>query len=386
MTKKRWVIVGAVAALILVAMLGMCGSAVQVEVAVVGRQTLRVRVEEEGMTRVRDEFVIAAPVGGQLHRIHLEEGDRVAAGEIVARLAPAPEDARTRRVTQAQVDAAEARRNQVAAEAEQAEERARQARLEAERRRVLAEAGALSREAMEQAELQASTAARQAEAARAALLAADAEVEAMRASLLGATGSGAPTVDVVSPASGRVLRVLEESERVVPPGTPLLEIGDADGLEVVVDVLSTDAVRISPGDRVLVEEWGGDRPLEGKVRRVEPAAFTEVSALGVEEQRVNVIVDLLAAPPELGAGYRVEARIVVWEGQDVLTVPTSALFQRNGEWCVFVVEGGRARLRPLKLGQRSTEAAEVIEGLQEGDTVIVFPPADVEDGVKVKAG
>src|SRR5690606_20001873 len=144
------------------------------------------------------------------------------------------------------------------------------------------------------AELQASTAARQAEAARAALLAATAELEAMRASLLGATGSGAPTVDVVSPASGRVLRVLEESERVVPPGTPLLEVGDADGLEVVVDVLSADAVRISPGDRVLVEEWGGDRPLEGKVRRVEPAAFTEVSALGVEEQRVNVIVDLLA--------------------------------------------------------------------------------------------
>jgi HlyD family secretion protein len=178
--------------------------------------------------------------------------------------------------------------------------------------------------------------------------------------------------------------VLEESERVVPAGTPLLEVGNARGLEVVVDVLSEDAVRITPGDAVRIDGWGGDRTLQGQVRLVEPAAFTEVSALGVEEQRVNVIIDLADAPPSLGAGYRVEARVVTWAGTDVLSVPTSALFQREGQWQLFVVEDGRAALRAIEIGHRNADAAEVVSGLRQGETVIVFPSDRIEEGVKVR--
>lgn len=387
MTRKRWILVGVGAAAVLVVlMLGLNGSAVEVEVARVARDTLRVTVEEEGRTRVRDRYVVAAPVTGRLARIQAKEGATVRPGDVLARISSTPEDPRTRSVTEAQLLAAEARRGQVAAQVEEARALATQAAREAERRSELAEAGALSREEMEHAELQAVSARRQLDAAVAALRAADADVAAMRASLMGASaeGAGGGVVAVTAPSAGRVLRVLEESERVVMAGTPLLELGDAGGLEVVVDVLSADAVRIAPGNAVLVEDWGGERPLAGRVRLVEPAAFTEVSALGVEEQRVNVIVDLLESPPQLGAGYRVEARIVVWEGRGVLTVPTSALFQRDGEWRVFGVEEGRARLRTVQVGQRGEEAAEVRGGLEEGEAVVLFPSDEVQEGVRVE--
>lgn len=372
------------AVVLLALSLGTCRSELPVEVSEVRLDTLRVLVEEEGRTRARDRYVVAAPVTGRLQRIDMREGDAVGAGEVLARLTPAPEDARARAVTQAQVDAAEARRTQLAAEAERAMAAAAQARREAERREELAAAGALSPEQMEQARLQASTATRAAEASASAVDAAAADVRAMRASLQGSDPSGGgPAVPVTAPSAGRVLRVLEESERVVPAGTPLLEIAGASGLEVVVDVLSADAVRITSGDPVLVNEWGGDRTLHGRVRLVEPAAFTEVSALGVEEQRVNVIVDLVDLPAGLGAGFRVEAAVVVWEGVDVLTVPTSSLFQRDGAWHLFAMEGGRARLRRLELGQRSADAAQVLDGVEVGEEVILFPSSDVRDGVRV---
>ena len=384
MTRKRWVLIaGVVIAVVAVFSLATCGSGVQVDVVAVQRDTLRVTVAEEGVTRVRDRFVIAAPVTGRLQRIRLDEGQGVSAGEVVARISTAPDDPRTRDVTRAQLDAAEARRRQMEAEVEQALAQAAQAEREAERRAELAEAGALSREEMEHAQLQATTARRRAEAAGAALRAAEADVAAMRASLQGGEDASGPVVGVSAPASGKVLRILERSERVVPAGTPLLEVGDAEGLEVVADVLSADAVRIRPGSEVSVVEWGGERPLTGRVRLVEPAAFTEVSALGVEEQRVNVIVDLLESPPELGANYRVEAEIVVWQGQNVLTVPTSALFQRDGGWHLFAVEDDRAELRSVEVGHRGADAAEVLSGVEEGETVIVFPSADVADGVRV---
>ena len=377
-----------VGAIVLVILLGLllstCGSAVEVEVAAAQRGPLRVTVEEEGRTRARDRFVVAAPINGALQRIDLREGSTVAAGEVLARIASAPDDPRGLSVTRAQLDAAEARRSRVLAELEQAVAAAAQAEREAARREDLADAGALSREDMEQMRLRAVTARQQAEAAQAALRAAEADIEALQVTLQSSTPQGVgPTVAVTAPTSGMVLRVLEESERVVPAGTPLLEIGGASGLEVVVDVLSADAVRIISGNRVLIEEWGGERPLQGVVRLVEPAAFTEVSALGVEEQRVNVIVDLLDSQPELGAGFRVEAAIVTWESDDVLTVPTSALFQRDGAWRLFVVEGGRAVERAVQLGQRSVEAAEVRGGVVEGEAVIVFPSDEVADGVRV---
>ena len=385
MTRRRWWLLGAGVGVVVVALsLGTCRSAVPEEVSEVRSDTLRVLVEEEGRTRARDRYVVAAPVTGRLQRIDMREGDAVGAGEVLARLTPAPEDARARAVTRAQLDAAEARRAQLAAEAERAVAAAAQARREAERREELATAGALSDEQMEQARLQASAATRAAEAAAAAVSAASADAQAMRATLQGSDpGGGGPAVPVTAPSAGRVLRVLEESDRVVPAGTPLLEMAGASGLEVVVDVLSADAVRIASGDPVLVSEWGGERTLRGRVRLVEPAAFTEVSALGVEEQRVNVLVDLVDLPPELGAGFRVEAAVVVWEGIDVPTVPTSALFQRDGAWHLFAVEGGRARLRRVELGQRSADAAEVVGGVELGAEVILFPSSDVRDGVRV---
>lgn len=385
MTRKRWAVLGGVGVvLLLMLLIDTCGSGVQVEGASVQRGPLQVVVEEEGRTRVRDRFVVAAPISGALQRIDLREGTTIAAGEVLARIASAPDDPRGRNIAQAQLAAAEARRSQVAAELEQAQATALQAQREAARREELADAGALSREEMERMRLRAETARQQADAILAALRAAEADVSALRAALEGSTPqSGGPTVAVTAPTSGRVLRVLEESERVVQAGTPLLEIGDASGIEVVVDVLSADAVRIASGNRVLVDEWGGERTLQGRVRLVEPAAFTEVSALGVEEQRVNVIVDLVDSPPELGAGFRVEARIVVWEDDAVLTVPTSALFQRDGTWWLFVVEGGRARERQVQLGQRGIDAAEVRGGVEEGETIIVFPSDEVADGVRV---
>jgi HlyD family secretion protein len=181
-----------------------------------------------------------------------------------------------------------------------------------------------------------------------------------------------------------VLRVLEPSERVVPAGTPLLDLANARALEVVADVLSSDAVRVRPSDRVVIDDWGGTAPLEGTVQHIEPAAFTRVSALGVEEQRVNIIIALAGAPASLGDGYRVEAHIVVWEAGSALRVPISALFRRGEGWAVFLVDGGRARLRPVELGERGAEQAEVRGGRAVGDRVVVYPSDQLRDGARVR--
>lgn len=386
--KRRWILIAiGVAAVALVLSLTLRESRVEVETARVTRDTLEAVVQDEGRTRVRQRYVVAAPVTGRIERIRLDEGESVTEGAIVARIASAPEDPRTFSVARAQLAAAEARRAEVAVQVEETRGRLEQETREAARLQALEKAGAVSRQAAEQAELAAASARRASEAAQAALRGADAEVRAARAALTGAapqTGRGT-MVEVRAPAAGRVLRVLEESERVVPAGTPLLEVGSARGLEVVVDVLSEDAVRITPGDAVRIHGWGGDRTLHGQVRLVEPAAFTEVSALGVEEQRVNVIIDLAKPPASLGAGYRVEATIVTWAGGDVLSVPTSALFQQEGAWHVFVVNDGRAARRAIQLGHRNADAAEVAGGLNEGDTVILFPSDLVADGVPVRA-
>ncbi|HEX2205360.1 MAG TPA: efflux RND transporter periplasmic adaptor subunit, partial [Longimicrobium sp.] len=241
-------------------------------------------------------------------------------------------------------------------------------------------------QAREQAELAATTRQRELEAAQAAARAARAEVASARAALVDASPSGAPSsvTEVRSPVRGRVLRVARESERPVAPGEALVELGDAQALEVVVDVLSTDAVRIEPGMPILIEEWGGPRPLQGRVRTVSPSAFTKVSALGVEEQRVDVVGDLVDPPGPLGDGYRVEARIVTWEGSGVLAVPVSALFRTGADWSVFVVEDGRARLRRVQVGHRGDAEAEVAGGLREGETVVLFPSDQVKDGAPVR--
>jgi HlyD family secretion protein len=271
-----------------------------------------------------------------------------------------------------------------------------QARRDASRAERLYRAGTLSADAREQAKLAETSAAKELEAARFAADAANHDVEAARAALLAtpapiAEGAppapcaeGRPCVEVRAPVGGRVLRVFEESERIVAAGTPLLEIGDPGSLEIVVDILSSDAVRVRPGARFLVDDWGGEGTLEARVRLVEPSAFTKISALGVEEQRVNVIADLLAPEPRLGDRYRVEARIVVWEADDVLLVPASALFRSGDDgWSVFAVEGGSARRRAVRVGHQAAFDAEVAEGLAPGETVILHPSDRVRDGARV---
>jgi HlyD family secretion protein len=322
---------------------------------------------------VRDRYAVAAPVSGRLARIEWEAGDRVAAGDRLAHLYPHPENSRAARMAQARLAAAQERRQEAAARVADAEAHVQQREREMTRAQALARDSIMSPQEHEQARLAATTARNRLRMAQATHQAATAEVDAARAALLGAapTDSEPASTYVVAPVDGRVLRVLEESERVVTAGTPLVEMGDPASLEVVVDVRSEDAVRMTPGARVRIERWGGTRPLEGRVRRVDPEAFTEVSALGVEEQRVNVIVAPVDPPPTLGVGYRVEAHIVTWTAADVLTVPTSALFQRAGGWHVFVVVDGQAVLRPVQIGQRASEAAEVKGGLQAEDQVIV---------------
>ena len=204
--------------------------------------------------------------------------------------------------------------------------------------------------------------------------------------LVAACESGEPgCIELRSPVAGRVLRVPEKSERVVSPGTPLLEIGDPQQLEIVVDLLSTDAVKVHPGATMLVEEWGGPEPLAARVRRVEPSGYTKLSALGVEEQRVDVVADFTGDTGGLGDGYRIEARIVVAEADDALLVPSSALFRRQGEWHVFAVAGGRAMLRPVKIGRGTPQQTEVLDGLGAGDEVVLHPSDQVADGVRVAA-
>ena len=364
---------------------------VRVELGVVDRGPLEVTVDEEGRTRVRNRYVIAAPVAGGLERISLDAGDAVAAGAAVARVSPAPLDPRATAQAEARLEAAIALRGEARARVGQAKAALAQAQRDLQRARTLAAAGTVSDQGLEQAELAHASRVEELHGAREAEDAAAHEVQAAEAVLL-AAGGGAPTtstrgkdafVEVRSPATGHVLRVFEESQRVVSVGTPLLEVGDPSDLEIVVDVLSADAVKIRPGAEMRLGAWGGEGTLRARVRRVEPSGFTKLSALGVEEQRVNVIGDFVDPPGALGDGYRLEARIVVWRADDVVRLPASALFRSGEAWHVFGVENGRARLRAVEVGQRGVEAAEVLSGIEPGSGVVLHPTDRVADGVRI---
>jgi HlyD family secretion protein len=372
---------------------GLWPRPVSVDVATVKRGALQVTVDEEGKTRVVDRFVISAPVPGYVRRIELKVGDAVKREDVLVKIEPLRSvilDPRSRAEAQAQVAAAQAALLAAQEDVEAAQAEADYAAAQLQRYRLLVPKGYVSLEALQQAEAAARRTRARHTSAEFAVQVAKHELEAARTALRYSVAQGEKRATeealVRSPVDGRVLKVARESEGVVQAGEPLLEIGDPDSLEVVVDVLSADAVRISPGTRVLFERWGGGAALEGWVRRVEPVGFTKISALGVEEQRVLVLADF-ASPVEqwrrLGDGYRVEAKFILWESYDVLRVSTSALFRHRDDWTVFVVENGRARLRPIKLGQRGGLAAEVLSPLREGDLVVVHPDDLIEDSTRI---
>ena len=362
---------------------------VDVDLATVSRGALVVTVDEEGRTRVRDRFVVAAPVAGRVLRIELEPGDRVSRGDPIARLQPeqpALLDARTRAEASAAVRSAEAVLGHARAEEQRARAALAQAQRELTRTRNLTAAGVTTKQDLDNRELDASMAAEALNAAVFAVRAAAADLERARARVATSSGGDGGAVIVRAPIGGVVLQRLRESESVVPAGEPLVAIGDPQQMEVVTDLLSTDAVRVQPGARATIEQWGGDEALPATVRRVEPGGFTKVSALGVEEQRVNVVLDLGDSGEScavLGDAYRVEARIVLWEGTDVLKVPTSALIREKTRWAVYVADKGRARLTTVDIGHQTGQEAEVISGLSEGATVIVHPGDLVRDGVRI---
>jgi HlyD family secretion protein len=353
-----------------------------VETSRATRRPMRVTVDEAGEARVRDRYVVAAPVAGRVARVAVREGDTVTAGAVVVRLFPAPLDVRAREQAAARVEAAADARRAADAAVLQARAAFEQARRTGARAQQLAAANLIAPEERERAELEETSRQRELESAEFRAQAAGHDVEMARSALLGGSGTA---LELRAPVGGCVLRIPERSERVVAAGTPLLEIGDPARLEIVADLLSSDAVRVRPGALLLIEEWGGDSTLRGRLRLIEPSGFTKISALGVEEQRVNVVGDFLDSPGRLGDRYRVEVRVVVWEAQDVLTVPASALFRHGDGWSVFVVAGGRARQRDVRVGHWTAFEAEVLDGLREGDVVVRHPSDRVTEGVRVRA-
>lgn len=377
-----------IAALALVALVVvvLLPGAIPVDVAPVETGALRVTVDDQGETRSHDRFVVVAPVAGKLARIELHDGDAVVEGQVIAQIAPLPISARERQEQTARVAAAEAVRHEAEQHVRHAEEDLAQAKRERQRVEKLVASGFISEQAAEQARNREVTSANEAEAARFRARSAAAEVKVARSGLLGTQAEGAQSgalVKIRAPVAGRILRIPDPSERVVAAGTALLTLGDLRRLEVVIELLSSEAVKVQPGMPVLLDGWGGSEPLRARVRVVEPYAFTKVSALGIEEKRVNVIAEFVDPPGALGDGFRVTARIVTWSADDVLKVPASALFRCDEAWCAFVVENHRATRRSVEIGHRNALEAEVLGGLNAGELVIRHPGNRIQNGNRV---
>lgn len=388
---RRRLFLGLIATLAVAGLyLGFRPQPILIDAGIVDRGPLRVTIEQEGRTRVVDRYVVSAPVAAFAQRIDLEVGDAVAQGAPLARLEPVRAeilDARRRAEAEARVaatrsaiGAAEQRMKAAAASADLAQKNL-------ERVRTLRADSLVSADAEDRAKTEAERAAAELLSAQFALKTTQYEMEAARTALkYGAESSKGAPVIVRAPVAGRVLAIPHESEGAVVAGQALIEIGDPSRLEVEIDVLSADAVRLHPGTKVEFHRWGGDGALLGEVHSIDPVAFTKVSALGVEEQRVWVIVTFtspIAQWQRLGSGYRVEAAFILWDEPDVLRVPGSALFRDGDNWAVFVIEQGRAVHQPVTVGQRNGLQAQVISGLREGDHVIVHPDDQIETGVRV---
>ncbi len=392
--RRRILIIAVAMAVALGLLYGFLPKPVEVEVAPAKRGPLRITVEEEGRTRVKDRFIVSAPVAGYLRRIELEIGDTVRKGQAVALLDPLRStvlDPRSRAEAEAAVAAARA-------VLEAAKEKARAAAADAEysrernvRMRKLSEGGFISKDDLEQSESEAKKAAANLLSTEAAVTAAKADLTRAESTLgysaAEPSSDSGKTVVVTAPVSGRVLKLHHESEGTVNSGDPLLDIGNPRSLEVKSEVLSADAVKIRKGMPVIFERWGGDQPLTGRVRVVEPAGFTKVSSLGVEEQRALVIADFTSSPEiweSLGDGYRLDASFIIWEGKDVLQVPASALFRKGEGWALFVVENNRARSRTVEVGRRNGLIAEIANGIGEGDPVIIHPDDRLKEGIRIR--
>lgn len=376
---------------------------VSVETARVVRGPLRVTVDEDGQARVKDRYVVSAPIFGSMARIEYDSGDAVTQGQVLARIEPVQPallDTRARASAEARLAQTLAAQQQASAQIERAQTTLDMARSDLTRTKQLFDREAGSRQALEQAETNERRALAELSSLRFATRVAKFEVEMARAAIERLPGEPAgrrreskgktpplTQLAVPSPVAGRVLKVIHKSEGVVQAGSQLLEVGDPAALEVVVDVLTSDAARISAGAAVTLDRWGGP-VVQGRVRRVESSAFTRLSALGVEEQRVNVLIDLTSPQKEwaaLGDGYRVEAHIVVWEGSQVVQVPASTVFRHGDGWALFRIVGGIARLTPVTLGQRTMRDVQVETGLSGDETIIVHPSDKVTEGVKVTA-
>lgn len=379
--------------LLLVALIvwGLWPKPVAVETGKAARGPLTVRVSEEGKTRVRNRYVVAAPVAGKMRRVALKPGDEVKAGETlltaIEPVAPPLLDPRARTQAEAVVAMHEASRKQAVESLDAKAAAAKMAQAELERVRSVTRPGTMSQSDRDRVEMDASMRSAEVRAAEFSLQVIDYELAQARAALeRPAAVTIGNLVEVRSPVSGRVLGVNQESEAVVTAGTRILEIGDPQDIEIEAEILSRDAVAIQPGDAVDVEQWGGENPLKGRVRRIEPAAFTKVSALGVEEQRVYVLSDLLEIPDAaktLGDRYRVEVRVAVWHSDDVLVVPAGSLFREGNQWKVFAFRGGKAVLTAVEAGHSDGRFTEIVSGLQAGDELLLHPPDTVKDGTAV---
>jgi HlyD family secretion protein len=368
---------------------------VPVDLATVTRGPLRVTVDEDGKTRVHERYIVSAPLAGQMARIDLEAGDAVTAGQTllttIEPVDPSLIDDRARSEAEARVRAAEAAGMQASARIEETREAHALASHEFERVKALRKSQSVPQAELDRTEHEERRSAQAVRTAEFGLQVAQFELEMAQAALIrtrprGANDQGPERLPLRSPVSGRVLRVYQENARVVEPGLALIELGDPAEMEVEIDVLSSDAAAIRPDAKVVLEHWGGQQPLEARVRLVEPSGFTKVSALGVEEQRVNVIADFVGPPRSrsaLGDAYRVEARIVVWESSDALQLPAGCLFRHGGKWAVYAVEGSIAKRRSVDIGKNNGLEAEILTGLQAGERVLLHPSDKITDGTRV---
>ena len=392
---RRLVPFGLAAALLAAIVYGFLPKPVEVETAEVSTGPLVVSVLEEGKTRVRHRYTISPPIAGMLNRVELRAGAPIKKGEtVLATIQPQLAsflDPRSRAEADARLKGAAAGKMRAQAEVERANEALTMAEKERARAAELKKKGAVSEKEFDAAENQAAMLARELRAAEFALQVAEFERVQAEAALQQSenpAGSESKPLQIPAPVDGYILNVAEESARAVAPGVPIMEVGDVADLEAEIELLSSDAVAVPVGADVSIEQWGGGKPLRGKVALVEPGGYTKISALGVEEQRVKVRVNFVdPIPPEhpLGDRYRVEARIVTWRADRVLQVPTGALFRRGGDWMTFLLDAGKARLAKVEIAHNNGVAAEVVSGLSEGQRILIHAPDTVADGSPVKA-